>query len=268
MPRHPGPFNRRAGPLTGDRWQTPHMSAPVVGVSSYLESARWGAWELPAALIPEWYLDLFRAAGATVVLLPPGTPGDVIGRIDGLALVGGADIDARRYGRDPDPTADAPRIERDATELDLYRSARAGDLPVLGICRGLQVMAVAHGGTLVQNLPDLPGTIVHRERPGAFVEHDAVFSAGSLVARIYGSDPVRVNSSHHQAVDAPGSLVVSGRAEDGTVEVCEDPGTDFCLGVQWHPEHPDRRRADLPLVQAFVAAAVRYADRRQAPTAG
>ena len=244
------------------------MPPPVIGVSSYLESARWGAWELPAALIPQWYLDLFRAAGATVVLLPPGTAADVTARVDGLALVGGADVDARLYGLEPDPTADVPRVERDATELALYRSARASGLPVLGICRGLQVMAVAHGGTLVQNLPDLPGTIVHRERPGAFVEHVAVFSPGSLAAEIYGCEPVTVNSSHHQAVDSPGPLLVSGRAEDGTIEACEDPDADFCLGVQWHPEHPDRREADLPLVQAFVAAAARFAHLRQPPTAG
>ena len=234
---------------------------PVIGLSSYLEPARWGAWELPAALIPEWYLDLFGAAGATVVLLPPGFGPDALERLDGLAMAGGADIDATRYGQASHETADVPRTSRDASEIGLYLRARELGMPVLGICRGLQVMAVAHGGSLIQNLPDVPDTIVHRERPGTFVEHSATFAAGSRVADIYGSEAV-VNSSHHQAVDSAGDLTVSGRAADGTVEVCEDPSVDFCVGVQWHPEHPDRRTADLPLVQAFVAAAARYRSSR------
>ena len=226
---------------------------PVIGLSCYLEPARWGAWELPAALIPQWYTDLFQAAGATVVLLPPGQGPEALDRLDGLAMAGGADIGAARYGAEPHATADVPRETRDASELSLYRRARERDLPVLGICRGLQVMAVAHGGTLIQNLPDV-SDLVHRERPGQFVEHLAQFVPGTLAAGIYGTDPVVVNSSHHQAVDSPGSLVVSGLAPDGTIESCEDPDAAFCLGVQWHPEHPDRRAADLPLVRAFLAA--------------
>lgn len=239
---------------------------PVIGLSCYLEPARWGAWELPAALIPQWYTDLFQAAGATVVLLPPGQEPDALDRLDGLAMAGGADIDATRYGAEAHETADVPRSSRDASELSLYRRARDLGLPVLGICRGLQVMAVAHGGTLTQHLPDVEGAIVHRERPGAFVEHEARFEPGSLAAAVYGTGPVVVNSSHHQAVDRAGSLTVTGRAPDGTVETCEDPTADFCLGLQWHPEHPDRRDADLPLVRAFVAAADRY--RAHAATAG
>ncbi len=103
-------------------------------------------------------------------------------------------------------------------------------MPVLGICRGIQVMAVAHGGTLVQHLPDVPSALVHRERPGAFVEHGARFAAGSLAARSSDRRPFIVNSSHHQSVDSAGSLVVTGWADDGTIEVCEDPTADFCLG--------------------------------------
>jgi putative glutamine amidotransferase len=235
------------------------MTGPVVGVSCYLEPAQWGAWSLPAALLPQWYLDLLQEAGAEVVLLPPGNDAPaVVDRIDALVLVGGADIDARLYGAEPDSTADQPRLTRDASELALYRAARERGLPVLGICRGLQVMAVAHGGTLVQNVPDVPGTLVHREVPGQFVEHSATFVPGSLAARIFGPGPVVVNSSHHQCVDLPGDLTVSGLADDGTIETCEDPTAAFCLGVQWHPEHPDRRRTDLPMVQALVDAASRY----------
>jgi putative glutamine amidotransferase len=241
------------------------MPAPVIGLSCYLEPAQWGAWELPAALIPQWYLDLFHAAGATVVLLPPGQGPEALDRLDGLAMVGGADIDASHYGEDPHATADVPRESRDASELRLYQRARDLEMPVLGICRGLQIMAVAHGGSLIQHLPDVPDSIVHRERPGAFVEHEASFVPGSLAATIFGTDPMVVNSSHHQAVGSCGDLVASGWAPDGTIETCEDPASDFCLGVQWHPEHPDRREADLPMVQAFVAAATRY---RSAATAG
>jgi putative glutamine amidotransferase len=230
----------------------------VIGLTCYLEPAKWGAWEMPAALIPHWYLDLFRAGGAEVVLLPPGTAVDALDRLDGLAMAGGADIDAHRYGAEPHETADVPRTERDASELGLYLRARELGMPVLGICRGLQIMAVAHGGSLHQNVPDVPGTTVHRERPGHFVDHRASCVDGTLAASVFGTDPIVVNSSHHQAVDSTGSLLVSARAEDGTVEVCEDPTAAFVLGVQWHPEHPDRRDADLPLVRRFVEAAEGY----------
>ena len=231
---------------------------PVVGLSTYLEPARWGAWDVLAAVLPHWYLDLLHEAGADVVLLPPGGGDGVIDRLDGLVLVGGADVDARRYGAEPHPTADVPRTSRDESEAALYRRARALNMPVLGICRGLQVMAVAHGGSLHQDLPEVPGTIVHRERPGQFVDHRATFAPGTLAAQIYGTEPVVVNSSHHQAVDSAGSLLVSGRAEDGTVEACEDPSSSFCLGVQWHPEHPDRRDTDRPLLRCFVDAAEQF----------
>ncbi|MHB1166059.1 MAG: gamma-glutamyl-gamma-aminobutyrate hydrolase family protein [Candidatus Nanopelagicales bacterium] len=235
------------------------MTRPVIGLTCYLEPAQWGAWELPAALIPQWYVDLFQGARADVILLPPGNDPSVLDRIDGLALAGGADVDAGRYGEERHATADAPRQSRDASELGLYRAARDRRMPVLGICRGMQVMAVAHGGALVQDLPELATGLVHRERPGEFVDHSATFIPGSLAAATLGPGPFTVNSSHHQAVSSAGDLVVSGWAADGTVEVIEDPRADFCLGVQWHPEHPDRRVPDAPLLAAFVAAASRYA---------
>lgn len=228
-------------------------SRPVIGLTCYLEPAQWGAWSVPAALIPHWYLDLFERAGADVVLLPPGSRAEVVDRLDGLAIAGGADVDARLYGAEPDVTADAPRESRDASELALYKRARERDIPVLGICRGLQIMAVAHGGSLHQNLPDV-SDFVHRVRPGEFVDHDAIFEPGSLIARTLGVTSATVNSSHHQAVADAGDLTITGRAPDGTVEVCEDPSARFVVGVQWHPEHPDRRVTDAPLLQAFVAA--------------
>ncbi len=217
---------------------------------------------MPAALIPEWYLDLIHRGGADVVILPPGNDPSLLDRLDGLALAGGADVDSRRYGAEPHPASDIPRESRDDSELALYRRARELNMPVLGICRGMQLMAVAHGGKLVQHVPDLEGETVHREAAGTFVDHTATFTSGSLAGRLFGTEPVVVNSSHHQAVESAGDLTVSGWADDGTVESCEDPAADFCVGVQWHPEHPDRVAADAPLVAAFVDAAERYASSR------
>lgn len=242
----------------------------VIGMTTYLEQARWGAWDLQAPLVPHWYVDLLHEAGADVVLLPPAGSTAALDRLDGLVIIGGADVDARLYGAAPDATADAPRESRDASELALYRRARELDMPVLGICRGLQIMAVAHGGALVQHLPDLEGAGVHRVplpavRDGdVFVEHRAAFVDGTLGGRIFGSEEITVNSYHHQAVADAGSLTVCARAEDGTIEACEDPDAVFCIGVQWHPEHPDRRQTDRPLLAAFVNSASNY----RAATAG
>lgn len=235
---------------------------PVIGVTCYLEPAAWGAWQITAAVLPHWYLDTF--ADAQVVLIPPTTDDAVLDRLDGLVIVGGADVDARLYGAQPHETADAPRETRDASEILLYRGARRRDMPVFGICRGLQIMAVAHGGSLVQNLPDLQTGTVHRTKPAHFNDHGARLVEASLIARLLGSTEVVVNSSHHQAVERAGDLTVTGFAEDGTVEVCEDPSTQFCLGVQWHPEHPDRRMIDRPIVEAFLDAARRYRSQQTA----
>lgn len=213
---------------------------------------------MPAALVPSWYIDLFHEAGAQVVILPPEQDPSVLERLDGLVLIGGADIDSSRYGQNPHETADIPRTSRDTSEMALYKYAQERDIPFLGICRGLQVMAVAHGGSLIQDLPSVSGTVVHRERPGTFVNHAARFSPGSRIAEIFDQTEYEVNSSHHQAVDSPGSLTVTGWAPDGTIEVCENTENTFCIGVQWHPEHPDRRVKDLPLLRAFVNAARTY----------
>jgi putative glutamine amidotransferase len=238
------------------------MSRPVIGLSTYLEPAAWGAWSMPAALLPHWYVDLFHEAGFSVVMLPPSADTDAVDRLDGLVLVGGADVDARLYDQEPHATADTPRETRDASEIALYRRARERGMPVLGVCRGMQVMAIAHGGALHQDLPDV-STLVHRERPGHFVDHSSVIEPGTLAASVFGSGERVVNSSHHQAVSDPGDLVVSGRAPDGTVEILEDPSVDFCLGVQWHPEHPDRRGLDKALVDRFREATIRFRTQQQ-----
>lgn len=227
------------------------MTRPLIGLTSYFEPAEWGLWSIEAALIPRWYLDVFQAAGANVLLIPPGTDDSALDRIDGLVIAGGADVDARLYGEESHETADAPRESRDATELAMYRGARERDLPFLGICRGAQIMAIASGGALYQHLPEVTD-IEHKRAPLVFVDHAARFAPGSLIAEIFGAQEITVNSFHHQAIKSAGSMTVTGWAPDDTVEVIEDPQARFCVGVQWHPEHPDRREVDAPLVKAFV----------------
>ncbi len=235
------------------------MARPVIGLSCYLEPSSWGAWHEIGAVIHVWYLDIVQSAGGTVVCIPPDPKPDLdlLDRIDGLILAGGADVDSRLYGEDPHEMADTPRMSRDASEIALSRHARIIGMPTLGICRGLQVMAVAHGGALHQDLPDV-STLVHRQRPGEFVDHGATFMDGSAVARALGTQAATVNSSHHQSVRDAGDLVVTGWASDGTIEACEDPEHPFYLGVQWHPETPVRRQVDAGLVNALVTAATTF----------
>ncbi|MDZ7578063.1 MAG: gamma-glutamyl-gamma-aminobutyrate hydrolase family protein [Candidatus Nanopelagicales bacterium] len=236
------------------------MSRPVVGLTCYSEPARWGAWDTDAAVIQADYVRSLTDAGARVVIVPPDVIDDaVLDRIDGLVLAGGPDVDPALYGAHPLPTTDAARPERDSSELLLYRGARQRKMPVLGICRGLQIMAVAEGGSLHQHLPDVVGGIRHRIAPGTFNDHDAVFATDSLVARIVGAGAATVNSSHHQAVADAGRLTVTGWADDGTVEAAEDPTAQFVLGVQWHPEVATNDVVSARLFAAFVRAARQWA---------
>jgi putative glutamine amidotransferase len=234
------------------------MARPVIGLTTYVEPARWGAWETRAALLPEWYVDAVQQAGGIAVLIPPDADDDgVLDSVDGVIIIGGADVGPANYGAAPHPTTDEPRVERDASEILLARGALARDLPLLGICRGMQVMAIAHGGSLIQDLPDAGYGLVHREQPGEFTEHSVRLAEGSRAARIYGTTTLATNSSHHQGVADPGTLTPTGWSEDGLIEVLEDPAATFALGVQWHPEHPDRRSQELPLFRALVEAATR-----------
>jgi putative glutamine amidotransferase len=233
------------------------MSRPVIGLTCYVEPASWGAWNTQAALIHTAYTDALTDAGMRVVILPPDDSDEVLDRLDGLVIAGGADIDPAHYGHEPHHTTDVPRTDRDESELVLYRGARRRDMPVLGICRGLQVMAVAEGGHLHQHLPDVVGNVRHRDAPGTFSEHGATFVAGSLAQRVLGCTEATVNSSHHQAVDNAGALTASGWADDGTIETAEDPAAHFVLGVQWHPEQSgdDMSRR---IFAAFTEAARTY----------
>jgi len=226
---------------------------PLIGITCYVEQARWGVWDMPAALVPYSYVRAVEAAGGRAVVVPPSTadPQEVLQVLDGLVLAGGADIDPQRYGEDPHEQTVGLRPERDAGEFSLLEGALADDLPVLGICRGMQIMTVHAGGRLSQHLPDEVGHEGHRPATGVYGEHGVRIDPESAVGRILGGS-TRVRSYHHQGVADPGKLTVTGWAEeDGTVEVVEDPAHRFALGVLWHPEVSD----DPRLFDALVTAA-------------
>jgi len=236
---------------------------PLIGLSSYVGPASWRTWrDVPAALVPHAYVDHVLAAGGIPVIVPPAatsTPemlGTVSERLDGLILVGGPDLDPSSYGQDPHPLAQPPAPERDAAETALLVMMRQRRRPVLGICRGVQVMAVAAGGQLIQHLPDSLAHEGHSPQPGVYGEHDVSIAPGSQLHSILGPDS-RVSSYHHQGLAEHPGYVATAWAPDGTVEAIEDPDLSFCIGVLWHPEvGPDPR-----LFQALVSAAAAGRDR-------
>jgi putative glutamine amidotransferase len=224
---------------------------PVVGITSYVEQARWGVWDLPAVVLPFRYVERVEAAGATAVVLPPTATSDaeVLDRLDAVVFAGGADLDPALYGEAAHPQTAGLRPDRDAAEVPLMKAALDRDVPLLGICRGMQVLSVVAGGSLTQHLPDLVGHEGHRPEPGVYGSHGVRLAPGSLAHRVLG-DSVGVPSYHHQGLGSPGSLTVSGWADDGSPEAVEDPTRRFALGVLWHPEAGD----DLRLFEALVAA--------------
>ena len=235
---------------------------PVIGVTMYRQTTSWWSWERDAAVVPGAYLDVVEAAGGEALLLPPrgegAAPGGtdryhrVVALLDGLVLIGGGDLDAARYGAQPDPRNGGTSGERDELELGLLGTALERDLPILAICRGMQALNVSLGGDLVQQLPDLVGATRHQPRPGAFGPITVVTEEGSTVRRLFG-ERADVLCSHHQALDRLGAgLVVTARSEDGVVEAVELPDRPFVVGVQWHPEET----GDVRLFEALVHAAV------------
>jgi gamma-glutamyl-gamma-aminobutyrate hydrolase PuuD len=224
----------------------------VIGITSYLAQARWGFWDLPAALVPLGYANAVAASAARPVLLPPMLDGvdETLAAIDGLILCGGPDIDPGVYGQRAVAQTAAVSPERDPAELALLRGALAVDLPVLGICRGMQLLNVAYGGTLIQHLPAVVGHDGHRTQPGSFDVHEVKLAPDTRIAAILG-ERVEGCSGHHQGIDAIGDgLTAAGWAPDGSVEALEDPGRGFALGVLWHPEEGEDRRLFAALVQA------------------
>ena len=241
-----------AVPVPGVR--APGGARPLIGLSAYRQQAAWGVWHTQADLLNSLYARSVEAAGGIAVLLPPQAEqsAEVVQRLDGLVISGGSDVDPARYGHAAHPQTQSPHPDRDAWELALLQQAEAVGLPVLGICRGMQVMAVHAGGALEQHLPDVVGHDEHSPGGDAFGWVSVTTVDGSLVQGLVGST-MQVNCHHHQAVtDHPG-LVVTARAADGTVEAVEDPERPFWLGVQWHPEHGD----DYGLFVGLVAAAAR-----------
>lgn len=226
---------------------------PVIGITSYVAQARWGFWDLPAALVPLGYVDAVLAAGGRPVVLPPVQSGvvETLSAVDGLVFCGGPDLDPGIYGQDLSPHTTAVSPERDAGELALLSAALKRDVPVLGVCRGMQLINVAYGGTLVQHLPDTVGHDGHRTRPGRFDLHAVRLARTSRIAAILGTAAEEVSSGHHQGLGTVGDgLDAVGWAADGSVEAVEDPRRRFVIGVLWHPEEGADQRLFTALLEA------------------
>jgi putative glutamine amidotransferase len=232
-------------------------------VCAVRERARWSFWDQEAALVPVSYLAAIEEAGGVALALPP-TPHlsadveRVLDVLDGVLVIGGADIDPRFYGQEREAATEAVYPERDAFELAVVEKALELDRPFLGICRGLQVLNVARGGTLKQDIADETGSTLHRRRLGSFegTEHVVQISEGSLAHRAIGELETVARCHHHQAIDEVGNgLVVSARAvADGMVEAVEVPENRFALAVQWHPEADRASRVIASMVEASLAA--------------
>jgi putative glutamine amidotransferase len=242
---------------------------PVIGLCTALEHARWSVWDQQAVLLPRSYVDAVQRAGAIALLLPPDPaavrePDALLDLIEGLLLAGGADMDPASYDAEPHAATVGTVPERDAFELALVRRAIERDMPFLGICRGMQVMNVARGGTLSQHLPEDYGHKDHRRSLGSFdnADHDVRLAHDSLAARVAREELHRTKSHHHQGVERVGEgLEVTGWATiDDLPEALEVPGNRFALGVQWHPEADEAS----PLIAALVEEARAYREERVA----
>jgi len=239
------------------------MLRPVIGICTPIEHGRAGTdAERDLFVLPRSFVDPVHRAGASALLLVPdpalaAEPDEVLVMLDGLMLVGGADLDPASYGARRHPLTVDPDPVRDAFEIALVRRALERDLPVLGICRGMQIMNVALGGSLHQDLPELLHHDQHRRVSGSFdgADHDVRLLAGSLAARAAGEERHATKSHHHQGVDRIGDgLRVTGRADvDGLAEAIEEPSSRFVLGVQWHPEADERSRLIAALVEEAAA---------------
>ena len=225
---------------------------PVIGLSTYREQARFRAWDTPADLLPTRYARAVEAAGGIPVLLPQVADGaaDVVSRLDALVISGGNDVDPGRYGAEPHQRTGGWHPERDTWELALLHAADTAGLPTLGICRGMQLMAVWAGGALDQHVPDLVGHEEHSPGPDVYGSTEVKTVAGSKLQELLG-DAFQVSCHHHQSVaDAPG-FDITAVAPDGTAEAMEAPQRRFWMAVQWHPEVLD----DLGLFRGLVRAA-------------
>jgi putative glutamine amidotransferase len=233
-------------------------SRPNIGVTAATERVSYGVWkEIPAIISPARYLKAVQRAGGRPVLLPPDPedeedPGEVLDLLDALVVTGGAgDLDPALYGDERHPETGPVQEERDAYELALVRGALEREMPILGICRGMQILNVAYGGTIEQHLPEVLGHEEHRHTPGTFADHEVRLVPDSLAARAAGSESTPAKSHHHQGIKEVGEgLQVTGWAvEDDAVEALEDPSCPFVLGVLWHPEEDENSQ----LIKALVS---------------
>jgi putative glutamine amidotransferase len=233
---------------------------PLIGITTYAQEASWGVWRLPAALIPLDYVDAIESVGGRPVLIPPSEEAveETLAALDGIVFSGGADVDPATYGAEAHRETDAPQARRDAGELALLRAALERDMPVLAVCRGVQLLNVARGGDLVQHLPETLGHDDHKRIPGSFAEHPVEVKEGTRLAEMIG-ERSDVTSHHHQGLGRLGEgLVETAWARDGTLEAVEDPSRRFTVGVQWHPEVGE----DHALFEALVEEARAYRSAR------
>jgi len=226
--------------------------APPVGLTAYGERTRFGVWDLDAVLLPHNYVDMVVTSGGTPVLLPSvPAAACAVDALDALVITGGPDVDPKSLRGRPAPRTDTPRAARDAAEFAILRRALNRGIPVLGVCRGLQVLNVALGGSLIQHLPEVVGHDGHNPSPGVFGRTAVTLDPGGRIGAAIGVS-IDAPCHHHQAVDRlADGLMVTGRAADGTIEAVELGGHRFVVGVQWHPEQDGK---DLRLFAALIAA--------------
>jgi putative glutamine amidotransferase len=236
------------------------MAAPVIGLTTYRERAAYGVWDQRADLLPTEYAQAVTSTGGIPILLPPvdepGAADVVVARLDGLVISGGADVDPAAYGAEPHERTAAWRPDRDAWERALLTAAEARGLPVLGVCRGMQVMAVHGGGALDQHTPDLVGHDEHSPGGDVYGTVKVATEPGSRVAGLIG-DTLEVSCHHHQSVRTHPGFEPAAWAADGTLEAMEAAGERFCVAVQWHPE----TASDVGLLAGLVRAAAGEAER-------
>jgi putative glutamine amidotransferase len=238
--------------------------SPLIGITTYNGTNLLADLDDPTAYLPRVYSDAVRRAGGRPVLLPAGGEGDeatwTVGNVDGIILPGGPDLNPALYGQPLHDETSQPDDERDAWDMAVAKNALMYGVPLLGICRGMQVMNVALGGTLHQHIPDLfedvvdEGQLVEHDFYGrGFGEHLVIVGGGGLLESILGGEPMNVPTHHHQAINEVGNkLIPVGVASDGIIEAVEVESSDqFAVGVQWHPERGD----DPRLFDAFVIAA-------------
>ncbi|HEX9492555.1 MAG TPA: gamma-glutamyl-gamma-aminobutyrate hydrolase family protein [Thermoanaerobaculia bacterium] len=237
---------------------------PIIGIGSDVLLKKG---ERERAFAFSTYVESLRRAGAVPVVIPPQPENAeaIAEGLDGILLAGGDDCDPAVYGEERHPSVEPMDPRRQKNDLTLARVARQRGIPTLGICLGVQVMNVAAGGTLIQDIDsEMRSDIEHASEPSDRHRHEVLIEEGTRLAGILGQQELNVNSSHHQAIRHVGDgLRVTAEAPDGIIEGLEDPSHPFYVGVQWHPEDMAGERSAKSLFGAFVEAARRYAEKKR-----